>query len=197
MRSDYCKKSVFDKIYLKMQYENVLAVQVSLETGARIGDVVALKTENLKGRTITYIARKTGKTDRKVISHDLAKRLKANAAQGWIFPSPRGAKAGHRTRQAVWADINQAVKILGLDGHITPHSARKTYAVEDYHANGLNAAQKDLQHDNLNTTLIYVLSDQLGKQDELTTESDIVRLADFIAERVCKKIEQMFGTRNV
>ena len=161
MRSDYIKKSVYDRIYNAMQYENMLAVQLSIETGARIGDIVSLRTDNLKKNTIKYIASKTGKEDKKVISAELAKRLRKNASGGYLFPSTTSS-SGHRTRQAVWTDIKKAAKLCGIKSNVSPHSARKTYAVEDYHRNGLNKAQADLQHDNLNTTLLYVLSDQLS-----------------------------------
>lgn len=192
-RSDYVKHSVFDKIYLAMQYENVLAVQVSLETGARIGDVVALRSENLSKNTITYVAAKTLKTDKKSITPQLAERLRRNAGGGWLFPSRR-SESGHRTRQAVWKDIRQACAHFGITGNISPHSARKTYAVTDYHAHGLNRAQKDLQHDNLNTTMLYVFSDQLqqhatcenNNNSHVTCElcAQCERIAESLAHRV-------------
>lgn len=168
-----------------MQYENILAVEVSLETGARIGDVVALRKDCLKGRTLRYTAQKTGKEDIKVISADLANRLRRNSCGLWLFPSER-SKSGHRTRQAVWKDIKQASKALGLKGNISPHSARKTYAVVDYHKNGLKATQEDLQHDRIDTTLIYALSDTLAPKDGENKCSD--EFAELVAQRVVEKL---------
>ena len=190
IRSDYIKPTAFAKLHLLMQYENILAVEVSLETGARIGDVVALRKDCLKGRTLRYTAQKTGKEDIKVISADLANRLRRNACGVWLFPSER-SKSGHRTRQAVWKDIKQASKALGLKGNISPHSARKTYAVVDYHKNGLKATQEDLQHDRIDTTLIYALSDTLAPKDGAPKDGENKRSAEFaelVANRVVEKL---------
>lgn len=194
MRSDYVKRSVFEKIYSVLQYENQLAVRLSVETGARIGDVVALRSENLIKNTIVYNASKTGKRDKKVISKDLAERLRRNASGGYIFPS-KTAAAGHRTRQAVWADIKKAVDVLGLKGNISPHSARKTYAVEDYHKNGINQAQKDLQHSRLDTTLLYVLSDQFGSAPPPTQSRGACEKCCFDCDAFTEKVAQALAEK--
>lgn len=142
-----------------MQYENALALRTSLETGWRIDDVLHLRVSDLKGRTLSCIAMKTGKPDKKVISADLAKRLLQVANNGRLFDGRFGDKP--RTRQAVWRDVKKAVKRLGIAGNVAPHSARKTYAVEDFKDNGLAQVQKDLQHDRLSTTMIYAFADLL------------------------------------
>jgi hypothetical protein len=106
---------------------------------------------------------KTGKPDKKVISADLAKRLLQVANNGRLFDGRFGDKP--RTRQAVWRDVKKAVKRLGIAGNVAPHSARKTYAVEDFKDNGLAQVQKDLQHDRLSTTLIYAFADLLTSSE--------------------------------
>lgn len=158
-RTSYLSPRLYNKLYAAMQYENSLALRVCLETGLRIDDVLHLKTSNLKGRTLFLIESKTKKTAKKVISADLAKRLRQIARNGRIFDGRFGNKP--RTRQAVWRDVKKAAKKLQLDGNIAPHSARKTYAVEDFHDNGLAQTQKDLQHDRLSTTLVYAFADLL------------------------------------
>lgn len=144
-----------------MQYENSLALRCSLETGMRIGDVLAMHTYQLEGRTITYTAQKTKKKDKKVISADLAKRLKQISGVNWIFEGRFGDKP--RTRQAVWKDVKRSAKILKLDGNISCHSARKTYAVEEFKDFGLARVQKDLQHNDVNTTMLYAFADLIDK----------------------------------
>lgn len=146
-----------------MQYENALALRTSLETGWRIDDVLHLRVSDLKGRTLSCISMKTGKPDKKVISADLAKRLLQVANNGRLFDGRFGDKP--RTRQAVWRDVKKAVKRLGIAGNVAPHSARKTYAVEDFKDNGLAQVQKDLQHDRLSTTLIYAFADLLTSSE--------------------------------
>lgn len=171
-RTHYLSPKLYNKLYAVMQYENALALRTSLETGWRIDDVLHLREQDLQGRTLTLPrAMKTGKADKKVVSADLAKRLRQIAAHGRLFDGRFGNKP--RTRQTVWRDVKKAAKRLQLDGNIAPHSARKTYAVEDFHDNGLRKVQDDLQHDNINTTMIYAFADLID-----STPAMNVRLTD-------------------
>lgn len=158
-RTSYLNPKLYNKLYAVMQYENSLALRVCLETGLRIDDVLHLRASDLKGRTLFLIESKTKKKAKKVISYDLAKRLRQITKNGRIFDGRFGNKP--RTRQAVWRDVKKAAKKLQLDGNIAPHSARKTYAVEDFHEHGLAQTQKDLQHDRMSTTLVYAFADLL------------------------------------
>ena len=164
-RTHYLNPSLYNKLYAVMQYENALALRTSLETGWRIDDVLHLKLSDLDGRTLSCVAMKTGKADKKVISADLAKRLKQIAAHGRLFDGRYGNKP--RTRQAVWHDVKKAAKRLQIVGNIAPHSARKTYAVEDFKAHGLKKVQDDLQHDRVSTTLVYAFADLIDKNPGL------------------------------
>lgn len=65
MRADYIKPSVYTRIYHLMEYENALALRLSLETGLRIGDCLALRPEDIDGCVISYTAQKTGKSGKK------------------------------------------------------------------------------------------------------------------------------------
>ena len=95
-----------------------------------------------------------------------------------------------RTRSAVWKDIKKAAKVLKLGGNIGCHSARKTYAVELFHNEGLPEVQKELQHDRADTTMLYAFSDML-LSDNSDSESDD-ELAERIADKVMQRLEQMF-----
>lgn len=165
MRTSFLSPALYNKLYAVMQYENALALRVSLETGWRIDDVLHLTTAQLNGRTLECVAMKTGKYSRKVISADLAKRLRQVANNGRLFDGRFGDKP--RTRQAVWKDIKKAAKQLELDGNIAPHSARKTYAVERFHDGGLGEVQRELQHDNVSTAMIYAFADLIDKKPAL------------------------------
>ena len=164
-RTHYLTPKLYNKLYAVMQYENALALRTSLETGWRIDDVLHLRTVDLKGRTLSCVAMKTGKPDKKVVSADLAKRLRQIANNGRLFDGRFGDKP--RTRQTVWKDVKKAAKQLELDGNIAPHSARKTYAVEDFHEHGLGETQKHLQHDRLSTTMLYAFSDLISYKPTL------------------------------
>lgn len=158
------KPENYKKLFVFMGYENTLVLRVSLETGLRIGDILKMQIGDLRGRTITYTAEKTGKRGRAVITADLAKRLKQVAGEKYIFPK-RGDPNGHRARQTVWKDVKKAAKSLRAVGvvkgeNISPHSARKTFAVEDAERFGLRHTQRMLQHRDKNTTKMYAFSDR-------------------------------------
>ena len=184
MKTDYIKPSVYKKIYQTMEYENALALRLSLETGLRIGDVLALTPENLKGNTIYYTAQKTGKKGKKVISSDLSKRLKQISDKNFIFAGRFGDKP--RTRQTVWKDVKRSAKIHKIEGNLSCHSARKTYAVDLYHSEGLPSVQKELQHDRLDTTMLYAFSDMLTNKKD--NELDLDYFAELVAHKVYAKL---------
>lgn len=163
-----------------LQYENALALRTSLETGMRIGDVLALEVKDLSKRTITYKMMKTGIQDRKTISADLAKRLKQVSGKRWIFTGRFGDKP--RTRSAVWKDVKKAKQRLGIIENLSCHSARKTYAVTKFHEDGLPETQKALKHDRIDTTMIYAFSDML------TDSKPSIDLSEEFAERVAEKV---------
>lgn len=143
--------------------ENRLAMEVALHTGLRIGDVLALRSDNLAQR-MTIHESKTGKSRRISLSRGLYDRLKAISGQIWVFEGARD-KTKHRTRQAVWMDVKRAAKALRLPRNVTPHSARKVYAVDVYKRSGdLALAQRLLNHDSPEVTMIYAMSDHLARE---------------------------------
>ncbi len=177
-----------------MQYINVLIVRVSLETGMRVGDVVALRPSDLRGRTISFTASKTGKKGKAVISLDLAKRLRAVAGELYIFPHRTDSRK-HRARQTVWKDVHQAAEKLRAVGVITsenvsPHSARKTFAVEDAEKYGIDHTQKKLQHRDKATTKQYAFSDRYIYGDSYTARQIelILRRLDELDRTIKEKL---------
>lgn len=218
MKADYIKPSVYGKLYMIMQYENALALRTSLETGMRIGDVLSLEKHQLVGRTITFIADKTDKQGEKVISADLAKRLKQISGKKWIFTGRFGEKP--RVRSTVWKDVKKASKLIGLEENASCHSARKTYAVDLFHSDGIGAVKRELQHDRLDTSMLYAFSDLLvgkgGKTAKRGTEpaelvsgggvaerqiagfddSRIEKLADLVATKVVNKLHGVLTAGN-
>lgn len=174
-----------------MEYENALALRVSLETGLRIGDVLALTPADLVGNTIKYTAQKTGKKGKKVISAELSKRLRQISSKKFIFPGRFGDKP--RTRQTVWKDVKKATKHLKITDNVGCHSARKTYAVDLFHEKGLPEVQKELQHDRMDTTMIYAFSDMLShKKDSAPANLDYDLLSEMIADRVYRRLLPLF-----
>lgn len=159
MESEYITREEYNRVRKLLTPDNRLALDVSIETGLRIDDVLSLRAENLStDNHITYTASKTGKNGTVKIPKRLADRLRGNAAFGWFFPHAKD-KDKHRTRQAVWKNLRDKCAELGFAAHISPHSARKTFAAELYRKKGFRAVQRALQHDNAGTTMLYAYSD--------------------------------------
>ena len=138
--------------------ENRLVMRTALATGLRIGDVLALRTEQLKPH-FWVTESKTGKRKQVGLPEPLLSDLKKNAGPVWVFPGRDGKKP--RTRQAVWKDVKRAAEAFRLPQNIGPHSARKVYAVELLEKYGdMDRVQKALNHSRQSVTLIYAMADK-------------------------------------
>lgn len=187
MKSDYLKPGTYSELYRVMQPDNVLAIRVSLETGLRIDDVLRLRWENFgKSNKFTYFAKKTGKKGVKRLSKVLKNELFSRNVNGSDYVFPGRKKGTHRTRQAVWKDIKKAADLMGVQMNASPHSARKTYAVELRKTEGLAAVQRELQHSDMNTTMLYAFADLTrgGKRETVPTSDELLTFADLVARRV-------------
>lgn len=197
MQADFLNNETYRFIYSAMKYENALILRTCLESGLRVGDVCALPREALQGSKLHYTAQKTGKSGTVQISSDLANRLHREHGK-WLFPSPHDLSK-HRTRQAVWRDMRKATAQLGIAEHASPHSARKTFAVDLYREKGLKAVQRALQHDRIDTTMIYAFSDILGGKTAKNVENcvenpqnfDFEGFAELVAQKVYEKIKDL------
>lgn len=142
---------------------NAVAIQVAMHTGLRIGDVLAMRTDKLAPR-MWIKESKTGKTRRIYLPAPLLARLKATAGSIWVFPGRLDSRK-HRTRQAVYKDIRRAAEAFRIREHVSPHSARKVYAVEQLRKSGdIRKVQKLLQHDDAAVTAIYAMADVLTQR---------------------------------
>lgn len=161
---------------------NRRAMEIALATGLRIGDVLALRRDQLAPR-MRVTERKTGKQRTVRLPAALLRdlqRLAGTYPAGcvWLFPGRDPAKP--RTRQAVWQDVQRAARAVRLPGAVqcSPHSARKAYAVRLYQRCGdLARVQRDLKHSSPEVTLLYAMADQLtarkiGAQRDRYTPSD-------------------------
>lgn len=157
MKARYLDERECRAIRDALRPEEWLPLWVSLETGIRIGDVVALKRRALQQDGLHYTAQKTGKRGVAPVSAALRAALPKRGT--WLFPSPY--KSGqHLTRQAAWARIKRGAAVAGVDLEgVSPHALRKCFAVELYRAKGFKAVQTALQHRNAATTEIYSFAD--------------------------------------
>lgn len=190
MRTDYIDPDLYKVIFMHMTYENALALEVSLTTGLRIGDVLKVRPSDLRSDGLHYVAEKTGKSGIAPISRRLADKLIKNGNKWWCFPHRDSPRLKHRTRQAVWKDVKRAAEIVrssGLldDQNVAPHSGRKTFAVVDKAAHGAAHAQAALQHASRATTEIYTESDKLvGVPPSYKDNTEILRRLNTLEKKV-------------
>lgn len=170
MRSGWIPAGEMEHILAALTAPNRLACEVSLATGLRIGDVLALKSGVLKNQRFTVWEKKTGKTRRVYLPRELWERCLEQAGKVYVFGGRLNGKS-HRTRQAVYKDLRRAADLFRVKAHISPHSARKAFAVELYNKTGdLKRVQRLLNHADEAVTVLYAMADQVEKRKGLTVK---------------------------
>lgn len=156
-KTEYLLQREVDLILAALTPENRLVMRTALTTGLRVGDVLALKPEQLKPH-FWVTEQKTGKKRQVGLPEPLLSDLKKNADKWWVFPGRNPRK--HRTRQAVWKDVKRAARAFRLPQNVGPHSARKVYAVELMQKYGdIDRVKRALNHSSETVTLIYAMAD--------------------------------------
>ncbi len=164
MRADYIRRDVLRVLLMALMPSNRRALEVSEATGLRIGDVLSIKTDEMRRQRWTVRESKTGKAKRVYIPDKLWRECMRFAGDVYVFPG-RLDKHKHRTRQAVYKDLRRVAEMYRLDGrklreHISPHTARKVYAVEQYRASGSMAKVRQLlNHSDEAVTMLYAMAD--------------------------------------
>lgn len=160
MKSEYLRRKELDHVLAALTESNALAIEVALHTGLRIGDVLALKPPVKRQFWITES--KTRKRRRVNLSQTLVDKLNRHAGKHWVFPG-RLDDRKHRTRQAVWADVKRAATAFRLPMNVTPHSARKYYAVQELSRGrgDIKRVRRALNHSDDATTMIYTMAEAL------------------------------------
>lgn len=170
VRADYINTDTVSHILWALSPTNSLVCEVALQTGWRIDDVLNLKTEQIKRAKdckrpcISIVEKKTGKKSKKYFNRGLIDRLFNQSGRIYVFEG-RDDYRVPRTRQAVFMDLKKTAKRFNLKINLSPHSLRKNYAV--YLKNkgySLAEIQKALNHDNVLTTMVYALSDELTEK---------------------------------
>lgn len=145
--------------------QNQLILEVSLATGLRLSDVLALKTQNIK-KQCTIQEQKTGKKKRVYFPAELLERMLVQAGSIYVFEH-RLDRRKHKTRQAVWKDLNRSMEYFRIPKKlvVSPHTCRKVYAVEMFKKNGdIKKVQSLLNHSSEGVTAIYVMADILTER---------------------------------
>lgn len=183
--AEYLPEADYSRLYPYMTRDNALALEVAVVTGLRIGDVLKIRKRDIVGGSVRYTAQKTGKKGTAALPRHLASMLTSRCSKPSDFVFPGSGKTGHRTRQTVWHDVRRAARCAGIDDKlISPHSARKTFAVELMHRQGIDAVQDALQHSRRDVTEIYALSDVGGAGLERTIAAVFARMMPHFIDRI-------------
>lgn len=161
MRADFTPRDEFRHLLAALMPTNRLALETSLATGLRISDVLNLKTADLKER-FSIKELKTGKKKFIRIPKMLLFRLKSVSGRFFVFEH-RFTPLRHKTRQAVYKDLKRVCRIFKIKNlQISPHSARKIYAVLEYQKHhDLKRVSNLLNHESEAVTLLYAMADSL------------------------------------
>ncbi|MFD1018683.1 tyrosine-type recombinase/integrase [Thalassobacillus hwangdonensis] len=112
---------------------NLLLFNIGINTGLRIGDIVKLRIEDVKGRSNVVINEGKTKKPRRVyltaIMADIADYLVDKPNNGWLFPSRKGD--GHITPTQAYRIYSKAADLLGRKD-IGTHTGRKTFGYHYY-----------------------------------------------------------------
>ena len=170
-RAQYLRRELRELLRDTANAENAAVLDLCESTGLRVGDVVALRTEQLaaargKRGWLRVKEQKTGKSRSVRLTPRQMNTLEALCGSVYVFEGRRGINT-HRNRSTVYKAMKRGAKRAGLptDG-VSPHSLRKVYAVELFRKTGsVEAVQKALQHDRMSTTLLYAMADKIhGKR---------------------------------
>lgn len=116
----------------KTEDRNVLLYLLGISTGLRIGDLVKLRIEDVKGRSSVKLYEGKTKKPRTVyldsIMPEIADYLEGKGDTGYVFAS---AKGGHITTTQAYRALAKAADLLGWDW-IGTHTLRKTYGYQYY-----------------------------------------------------------------
>lgn len=158
MRTEYLLDREVDQILSALTDTNRLVMRVCLQTGLRVGDVLALKPEKLKPH-FWVTEQKTGKARQVGLPEPLLSDLKKHSGKQWVFEGRDPRK--HHTRQAVWKDVKRAAEAFRIKQNVAPHSARKVYAVKLLDKYGdMEKVRRALNHNSETVTLIYAMADK-------------------------------------
>lgn len=159
MTTEYLYQKEIDRVLAALMPQNQLIVRVMLHTGMRLSDVLELRSEGLS-TSGWYVEGKTHKKRRYGLPKPLLEAIQEQAGPEWAFPGRY--RGQHKTRQAVWKDINRAAKAFRLPQTVGAHSFRKVYAVRLMRKYGkLEKVRQNLNHSSSSVTAIYAMADLL------------------------------------
>lgn len=163
MKTEYLLHREVEHVLAALMPVNRVVMRVCIHTGLRVGDVLALRTDQIAPR-FWVTEQKTKKRRIVGIPADLLADMRKIAGKKYVFEHSNDPER-HRTRQAVWKDVKRAARAFRLPQNVAPHSARKVYAVDLLAKYGdIAKVQRALNHSGPSVTMIYAMADQLYRQ---------------------------------
>lgn len=151
-RTKRASREEIDAIKRGLCLRDKLIVDIAVDTGLRISDILSLPAE--LSAEMTVREQKTGKLRTVRLTPatlgEAEKYTTIEGIEGRLFDV---------SRSTAWRNISKQARELGLE-HIGPHSFRKTFAREFFVKHGLIATQKELMHNYPSTTLLYILDEE-------------------------------------
>lgn len=148
-------------------------------TGTRVSEAVGLDVDDLATGTTVRVLGKGGKQRlvpvgsyaREAVDAYLTRVRPEWAAKGAATPAlflgPRGARL---SRQGAWLVIQAAAERAGLDGHVSPHTFRHSFATHLLQGGAdVRVVQELLGHSSVATTQLYTLVTADALRDVYTT----------------------------
>lgn len=163
MKTEYLLHREVEHVLAALMPVNRVVMRVCIHTGLRVGDVLALRTDQIAPR-FWVTEQKTKKRRIVGLPADLLADMCKIAGKKYVFEHSNDPER-HRTRQAVWKDVKRAARAFRLPQNVAPHSARKVYAVDLLAKYGdIAKVQRALNHSGPSVTMIYAMADQLYRQ---------------------------------
>lgn len=158
------KKSFLDQFNIRYQtpHRNLCMVQVMLEAGLRVSEVVSLKPEHAdldEGKVIVREGK--GGKDRIVwIGEDLCNMIREwmdrRTDSEWLFPTSKGTQVQTRYMRAMVGRMARRARISEAD-RVSPHTMRHTAATDLLKKTGnVELVRRMLGHADIRTTQEYV-----------------------------------------
>jgi len=143
-------------VLLKKGYRDYILFVLGINTGLRVGDMLRLKVDDVKGTHICIKEAKTGKQKRFFINPRLAQELAryTSGMSGYLFPSRGSDKP--ITRIQAYRILNHAADYCGLS-EIGTHTMRKTFGYWHYKQHkDVAMLQEIFNHSSPSITLRYI-----------------------------------------
>lgn len=159
-----CRNGYYGKdIKIRSNFQIYIILLLQLNTGLRIGDVLALRKSNLAGGILNIKEQKTKKIQNRRINTEIYEIINSYCCRKSILKNDKLFKVKVRWVQRYLQKISF---ILGIDG-VSTHSFRKTYAHIQYMNSNCNIelVRKLLNHSSISVTQRYlgITDDEVNK----------------------------------